>query len=1373
MRKNFLGLDIGTNSNGIAMTDENYRIPKFKGNAMWSSAVFDSAAPAADCRGFRVARRRLDRRQQRRDLLIELMAPAIIDKDPDFFRRIRESALWADDKTTGSRYVYFSDEGYTDKQYHRDYPTIHHLILELMNDPSPHDPRLVFIACSYMLTHRGHFLNGADKDKINEVLDIGRVFDEFSGWFRDNEIPFPFGESAEKFGKLLKDTKKVRERTEAFLEAYFGGKKPKPAIDDVIDVNELIKLISGGATEMSKLFRNEEYSDLENNKLTLADASFDEKVPELRNGLGEDFGLIAAAKNVFDWSLLAGVLREHKSISEAKVSDYEEHDKDLEDLKEVVRRYCPKEYANIFKKCEPGNYTSYSGNVKSAKNAAELKRCDQEKFCDYLKSKFKGVKPAPGDAVYERVLAKIEDHTLCPRQVNSDNRVIPYQLYYTELKAVLNNAKTYIPQLNVTDEYGSAADKILQLMTFRVPYYVGPLVKRGRKDNAWIVRKGEGKIYPWNFDELVDKDRCEDEFIRRMTCKCTYVAGENVLPKDSLLYSKFLVLNEINNIKINGTRENFPVEAKQKIYTELFEKRKRVTVRDIKDLLLSEDYIKQESEFDVDDCGLDKTIKSSLKSWHGFRNLLAAGMLSEAEAEEIIERMACTTDISRFRKWLERFSLTASDIKHISGLKYGEFGRLSRAFLTEIPDIDPVTGEELHPNIITMMWETNKNLMELLSQNYNYSSRIEEMNREYYSQNPLSLDERLDEMYVPSAVRRPVKRAIEMAKEYRNIIRRDPDRIFVEMARELTDPAKKGKRTSSRREAILEIYRSKELKEETSELRAQLEKRSDDELRSDKLYLYFVQLGRCMYSGESIEIELLGGDTYNIDHIFPQCSVKDDSIENRVLVKSELNGAKGDKYPIDPDVQKKMRPLWDKLKSAGLMGKTKYERLTRTAQFTDEELAGFISRQLVETRQSTKAVASLLKEEFPESEIVYVKAGLASWFRNEYNLLKCRELNDLHHAKDAYLNIVMGNIYHVKFTKNPMNFVKEYRKSKEVFNLKPEVILSHDVVRNGETAWIGDGSWLDTVKKQMSKNNIRYVRYSYRRKGGFFDQQPLKKGSGQKPRKKSLPIERYGGYNNTTASFFSLVKYRSLKSSGVVIIPVELLYSSRYEHDTSYAEEYALSTLKNIVSLKSGDAIQAVEFPLGSRILKVNTLLEIDGFRCTISSKDSGGKRVNVSSAVPLIVGPKETTYIKRLHTVSKRIEEGEKNKHEYKVRTEYDMISREKNMEIYDLLCQKVRILPFSVFFSNAGDLFAESRDKFEALGISDQVKALVNMISIFKTGRSSGCDLLLLGGAKNSSVLRINSTLTNLKGCKSIRIIDQSPAGMYEKASPNLLTL
>ena len=34
-------------------------------------------------------------------------------------------------------------------------------------------------------------------------------------------------------------------------------------------------------------------------------------------------------------------------------------------------------------------------------------------------------------------------------------------------------------------------------------------------------------------------------------------------------------------------------------------------------------------------------------------------------------------------------------------------------------------------------------------------------------------------------------------------------------------------------------------------------------------------------------------------------------------------------------------------------------------------------------------------------------------------------MNDLHHAKDAYLNIVVGNVYFVKFTKNAAWFVKE------------------------------------------------------------------------------------------------------------------------------------------------------------------------------------------------------------------------------------------------------------------------------------------------------------------------------------------------------------
>lgn len=106
----YVGLDIGTNSVGIAACDEEYKLLRHKGNSMWSSMVFDTANPSEERRAFRTARRRNNRAKQRIHLLQELMAPAIVNVDPDFFVRVKESALWAEDKTTGSKFNYFNEK---------------------------------------------------------------------------------------------------------------------------------------------------------------------------------------------------------------------------------------------------------------------------------------------------------------------------------------------------------------------------------------------------------------------------------------------------------------------------------------------------------------------------------------------------------------------------------------------------------------------------------------------------------------------------------------------------------------------------------------------------------------------------------------------------------------------------------------------------------------------------------------------------------------------------------------------------------------------------------------------------------------------------------------------------------------------------------------------------------------------------------------------------------------------------------------------------------------------------------------------------------------------------------------------------------------
>lgn len=111
------------------------------------------------------------------------------------------------------------------------------------------------------------------------------------------------------------------------------------------------------------------------------------------------------------------------------------------------------------------------------------------------------------------------------------------------------------------------------------------------------------------------------------------------------------------------------------------------------------------------------------------------------------------------------------------------------------------------------------------------------------------------------------------------------------------DPDKKGKRTSTRRQQIETNY-AKCQDEEVRDLKNELEKlgeRVDNKLQGDRLYLYFMQFGRCAYSGEPINLEKLmsGSKEYDVDHIYPQAYVKDDSIiNNKVLVLSELNGAK-------------------------------------------------------------------------------------------------------------------------------------------------------------------------------------------------------------------------------------------------------------------------------------------------------------------------------------------------------------------------------------------------------------------------------------------------------------------------------------------------
>ena len=1344
----YLGLDIGTDSVGYAAADTDYKLLKFKGEPMWGVTLFDPAMDKADRRGFRTARRRLHRKRARVEFMMELFAPAIGKIDPAFFRRIRESALFPEDREDPNAPIgIFTDEGFTDKEYAEKYPTIHHLINSLMTDSAPHDVRLVYLACAWLVGHRGHFLREISMDNVEAATDFSEVYNEFLSHFKDNGIPLPWHcEDVNAIRDWVLSKKGKTEKKKQGIALLYGGKLPKTDGEEYpYDRGSIVALISGSKLKAGKLFPNSpEYAELGDLTLDMED----EKLEELYAALGDDAEIIRKLKSIYDWSVLTDLLDGCECISEAKVKVYDRHAADLRALKPFFRKYLGKNAFDDFFRSEnnPTNYVAYKSGSKNAK---------KEIFSENLKKLMDKVNPEDCDReFYNGMLDRLERNAFLPKQVDGDNRVIPYQLYKYELMRIVENAKSYLPFLSEKDADGYVtADKIVSIIDFRVPYYVGPLCKSSK--HAWLTRKAD-RITPWNFTDVVDLDASEEGFIKKLTNSCTYLAGESVLPKSSLLYSAFTVLNAINNVKING--EDITVETKQRIYTEVFGNFDKVTKKRIADFLI------KEGKMDRTDTvsGIDDTVNATLKPFKYFKRLLESGTLTESDAESIIKRLTYSEDRSRRRHWIEKEypTLSPEDVKYLAALPFKDFGRLSRNLLCELQGVNQATGEVM--TVIEALWSTNDNLMQLLSDKYDFAEKIAEHQREYYGGKEQSLDERLDEMYVSNAVKRPIIRALDIIDSVVKAQGCPPKKIFIEMARGANED-QKGKRTVSRLAQLREYYKqiSTEDAREVSRQLEELGAEAENKLQSERLYLYFRQLGRCMYSGETIDISKLSDKTYDVDHIYPQCFVKDDSVHNnKVLVLSTINSAKSDQYPLTPEIQNKMRPYWDMLKKNGLITEEKHKRLTRTTPFSAEERWAFINRQLVETQQSTKAVKTLMEEKYAQkgTEVVCVKAGLVSDFRHVYDLLKSRDVNDLHHAKDAYLNIVVGNVYNEKFTH------RWFDPYTDRYSIKVESLFKYPVEVNKNTVWRGDAG-LNDVKRVMAKNTAHLTRYQFCRHGGYFDQMPLKAQAGLIERKNGLDTTKYGGYAKTTASFFALIKYNIGKKCDVMITPVELLYADKFISDEAFATEYAVKTVADIL----GKTPSSVSFPLGKRILKVNTLFEFDGFRMCLGSKVSGGTRNGWIPLMTLAVTPEINNYIKALRSFADKCAKNPNLVYNEK----YDRISHEKNMELYSIFISKGNAFPYDRIPNSIIPQLIEKKERFATLSVKAQANCLLQIAYSFKSGRVGGCDISEIGSAPSAGVIVLNSRLSNWKNFKDIRIIDTDAAGLHEKRSHNLLEL
>lgn len=1363
----YIGLDMGDASVGWAVTDTNYNILKFNGKALWGIRLFDSANTAASTRVFRSGRRRIDRTTWRLKMLQELFAEEIAKVDPGFFMRLEDSRLHLDDKRDKEVYNLFVDKNYTDKDFYQQYPTMYHLRYALATQAGPFDVRLLYLAVQHIAKHRGHFL--FDNLNASKVNDFNAVFSEVENYVRDEMgIEDWSCQNIDELAKVLCDVNLGRTTKQKAMQSLLPAQtKQQKAI---------IQLFSGGKAKLAELFADEELDECEKKSVSFQDDDLNEFEPVLTAALGERYEGLLRFKAIYDWSLLAKILHldtskkdkdEQHLLSECKVQVYEDHKRDLAVLKSMLKG--KPLYNKIFRQ---------DGDISYEKYAKGIKGRNQIDFCKDLKKQLEGIAEykkimqeitSIDDAKTEeeRLLFRITNGFAFPKQTTKDNGIIPIQVHLAELKCILDNAEGYLPFLGETDNNGlSVREKIEQIVKFIIPYYVGPLAgtrmsrEQGR---CWVVRKNE-KIYPWNFTEIVNLEESAEKFITNMTAKCTYLVGEDVLPKESLLYSEFMVRNAINNITVDG--ERLPVDVLEKIFKQLFlAKTSKVTKKTL------ERFFRQENISFQNIGGIDDKINASMKSYNDFRRIFGEDyiQLHRDEIENIIRWITLFCDekkmlVTKIKNTYPQIS--DDEIKAIKKLKYKDWGRLSATLLNSsaIAYEDKAFGELV--TIISALRHTNKNFMELLSSycSYDFIGKIKEFNGSRQSSNGKLTYKDVEELYVSPSVKRSIWQTLTILEEIKKIMGCEPKRIFIEMARSKEE----SKRTDSRLKKLQDLYKKcreenidfMPRKDEFNTLKTQLSSKKEDDLRSDKLYLYYTQMGRCMYTGEKIELaSLYDNNLYDIDHIYPRSKTKDDSLSNRVLVKKQVNAAKTDTYPLDAAIRTKMHSFWKLLYDKGFIDERKYQRLTRSTQLRDEELAGFISRQLVETRQSTKAVAAILKTAYQNSEVVYVKAGNVSDFRQQFKFVKCREVNDLHHAKDAYLNIVVGNCYHVKFTANPLNFITKNQDNRR-YSLKPEIFYKFSIKRDGEIAWLGgeDGT-MATVARTMHKNNILFTRQAVEGKGELFDQQPLKAKGGQLPLKAGLSIEKYGGYNSLTTAYFAVVKSEGKK--GAVQLSIEAI-------PLVYAKQGEIAVQKYLT-----EVVQLCKPEIMLPKIKKYSLFKINGFPMHISGRT--GNRMLFYGAGQLCLDEADVDYLKKALKYENDIAENElviadKNsddiqKQQAQKNLDYYnqkwRIGRKVNMHIYDMLLAKSGNNLYKNRPASQTTDLQEQREFFEKLSLANQIHVIGEVLKLFKCA-SASANLKLLDKGNACGVIKVSNNILKFKQCV---LINQSPTGVFEQ--------
>lgn len=1456
-KKYYLGLDIGSDSVGFCVTDQNYNIikkhkeihdgtkVKYYGNHLWGSRLFDQAKDASERRQKRENRRRLQRRRWRLLLLQDIFKDEMNKVDPYFFDRLNNSAIHLEDREEILRKdnLLFNDDVYKDSDFYKKYPTIYHLRKAMIEHPeNKFDIREIYLALAHMIKYRGNFLqDGEIKNIGNDPKTIVDIFDGIDANISelreyDENLPYnKFECDIEKAYKII-DTFKTKTKKGEVYDALIAIMKANGLKSGSFN-NNCFNLIIGKEIKAIKVFPDlEETEELKGIVINFEDEEFDTKLANISPLIGESrTQILLKLKELNDLRILTSLLKGNQYISNSMVEIYETHKEQLKELKELIKRYNPDKYYGFFKDLnDKNNYANYVG-FSSGHKKLKSEKISQDDFYKEIKkilpiensTKEGFVELEKGDIQkFIDIKNAMDSNKYLVKQNSKENGVLPYQLNLIEMHQILENQSKYYSFLSEKDkdfnDPSKNTYKIESILKFKIPYFIGPLTNKAT--NSWIQRNEEYKnvkITPWNFHDVIDEDKTAEKFMENLKNCCTYLINEPTLPKCSLLNQMFVLLNEINKwrICINNSSQSqlISVEDKEYIIKEVYLKNKKPSKKSIIDAL-SRKYVVNRIEIFTGDVNNLKELNTadmhaSLSSWilmmddRGFGISLLHDKKKQDLAEEIINEITTFENKELVKKRLKKHGLTEGQIKYFSNLKFEGWARLSRKLLNGlyIEKTNIETGEVIQLSILDLMWQTNDNFMQILttknddgSYKYSFMNQIEEEVGELNK----DLDDVIASTYTSPTMKRALYQTVKVVNELKEVLKIDHfDAYYIESTREEGEK----KRTTSRKNSILETL--KQAKQsviddiDLEELKKQVEVKEENDLKGKKLYLYFMQLGKSVYSGEKIDLNNL--KDYDIDHIIPQARIKDDSFINTVLVEKPLNNKKSDNYPIKRDIISSKGVSFIKAlasKFPSFMPKEKMNRILRSENkpLTADEISGFVNRRLVTTNQSVKAVCDVLKKiDGDKSKIIYSKAGLVSEFRRVFDIPKSRDVNNFHHAHDAYLNVVVGNVFYKRFSNGNPKAIQYMMEHLEQTNVSVEHVFKHDQrvlmtdtliwkakryidSKTGVVTYKGDmedsnsTGTIDLVRKYLSYNDplVTHMLYEQVGDGGFYKATIHSKNERNAtfPLKMKAPFnnegyqEKYGGYSDLSNPYVCLVKSDGKKGKhiySIEFIPTVIRIGLKNEKDKLETYLTKSRKLKNpIILIKKILMDSIIELPCINKQKYLK--LRIRG-KSTTSIVCINNSELFMPTEYVKIIKKINKLLGKNNQAGSEKVDIFKNNDFgKGDIDCFRGKITREEINKLFNYIVYVVYSKPEYNCLPSLGSLFdkiANSKDTFDSLSSKNCLNLLSTMIDLLSCKSVQGRDLSILRLAKSCGIIRISQNLI-----PGTRIVQTSTTGLKE---------